>query len=43
VVADPRSRTVRIWQLEAGRYAETGRSALLGVGADELTATLAWP
>lgn len=43
LVADPALRTVRLWQLRAEGYEETGRSDLLGVTADELAAELPWP
>lgn len=43
LVADPVGRRLRVWQLVDGRYVETGRSALLGVTADDLTAQVSWP
>ena len=35
-VVDPLQRSVRIWQRRDGDWAETGRSALLGLGADQV-------
>jgi len=43
VVADPQRRLVRIWQLRDAAYAETGRSDLLDVLADDLGAEIDWP
>jgi Uma2 family endonuclease len=43
IYADPQARSVRIWQLRDGEYAEAGGSALLGVTAGRLTADLDWP
>ncbi len=46
VVADPSTRTVRVWQLRDGddpSYEETGRSGLLDVTAAELTDAIDWP
>lgn len=46
VVADPATRTVRVWQLRVGdesAYEETGRSDLLDVTAQTLTDAIDWP
>jgi Uma2 family endonuclease len=43
IVADPRLRTVRIWQLIDGALVETGQSDLLGMSATELTRAIVWP
>jgi Uma2 family endonuclease len=49
LVADPASRTVRIWQLRSrspgqeARYRETGRSDLLAVTGAELAEAVSWP
>lgn len=43
LVADPAPRTVRLWQLRADGYEESGRSDLLGVTGDDLAAELPWP
>ena len=42
-VVDPLERTVRIWQLGGGAYAETGRSGLLALAAEDVAADLHWP
>ena len=42
-VVDPLERSVRIWQLREGAYAETGTSDLLGLTADGVRAQLTWP
>ncbi len=43
IYADPQQRSVRIWRLREGEYAETGASALLGVTAEQLIADIDWP
>ena len=43
IVADPQRRVVRIWRLSDGRYAETGRSDLLDVRAEDLGTEIDWP
>lgn len=43
LVADPVACSVRIWQLRDGSYAETGRSDVLDVTAQELTGEIDWP
>jgi Uma2 family endonuclease len=44
IVADSTDRRVRLWRLQSdGTYAETASSALLGIGAGELTEQLDWP
>ena len=43
LVADPEGRSVRLWLLRGGGYAETGRSDLLDVTAAELAAQVDWP
>ena len=43
VIADPRAREVRWFTLTGAAYEETGASNLLGVGAADLVARIAWP
>jgi Uma2 family endonuclease len=43
IYADPQLRSVRIWALRDGEYAETGESALLGVTAARLAGDIDWP
>ena len=43
LVADPEGRHVRLWQLRGDAYAETGRSDLINVTTEELTAQVDWP
>jgi Uma2 family endonuclease len=43
VVADPRTRAVRVWQLVDGKYDETGHSGLLHVSAAQLARNIDWP
>jgi len=43
VVADPATRTVRVWQRQDGHLVETGTSSLLEVTGGELEAEIDWP
>lgn len=43
LIADPRTRTVRLWQLRGATYEETGGSDLLGLTAEGVAADLEWP
>jgi len=43
IVADPPSRSVRCFQRDGDHYVDAEASALLGVGADDLTRGIAWP
>lgn len=42
-VVDPVERSVRIWQLGAGEYTETGTSALLDLTAEQVRLRVTWP
>lgn len=43
LIADPPTRSIRLWVLSAGVYDETGRSELLATSADEIAAAVDWP
>ena len=43
LVADPASRTVRVWQLTGGAYAESGACRALELTMTDLAAAVAWP
>jgi len=43
LVVDPAQRSVRIWQLRAGGYVETGSATLLSTTARTIIDTLDWP
>lgn len=42
-VVDPLEKSVRIWRLRCGAYAEAGRSDLLGLSASEVEQAVHWP